>query len=168
MLPYSKGSIYLLMAIDGGLVLVFGAAVAGATLVPTVTLEGGDYRATPVRPCRVAPRAALQPKRCGTDACERSLLHMKRLNLRHSFALTLLFALIVPILAACGGGTTAPAAPTTAPAAEAPTAAAGNVLRVAEGAWPEALAPQKASFVHEIAVLNLNYEGLTRYDKDLK
>ncbi len=130
---------------------------------------------------------------------------MKRLNLRHSFALTLLFALIVPILAACGGGTTAPAAPTTAPAAEAPTAApaaeaptaapaeaataapaeaptaapaaaataapaaaAGNVLRVAEGAWPEALAPQKASFVHEIAVLILNYEGLTRYDKDLK
>src|SRR6476660_8975664 len=131
---------------------------------------------------------------------------MKRLNLRHSFALALLFALIVPILAACGGGTTAPAASTAAPAAEAPTAAAaptaapaeaataapaptaaeaataapaaaataapaaaaGNVLRIAESTWPEALAPQKASFTHEIAVLQLNYEGLTRYDKDLK
>jgi oligopeptide transport system substrate-binding protein len=112
---------------------------------------------------------------------------MKRLNLRHSFALVLLFALIVPILAACGGGTTTPAAPTAGAAAEAPTAAAaptaapaeaataapaptaaGNVLRVAESTWPEALAPQKASFVHEIAVLQLNYEGLTRYDKDLK
>ena len=44
---------------------------------------------------------------------------MKRLNLRHSFALTLLFALIVPILAACGGATTTPPAeaPTPAPAA---------------------------------------------------
>src|SRR6266540_4635716 len=144
MLPYSKGSIYLLMAIDGGLVLVFGAAVAGATLVPTVTLEGGDYRATPVRPCRVAPRAALQPKRCGTDACERSLLHMKRLNLRHSFALTLLFALIVPILAACGGGTTAPAAPTTAPAAEAPTAAPAAEAPTAAPAEAATAAPAEA------------------------
>jgi len=132
---------------------------------------------------------------------------MKRLNLRHSFALTLLFALIVPILAACGGGTTPAAAPTAAPAAEAPTAAAapaataapaeaataapaeaataapaeaptaaaggtpsaaGNVLRVAESTWPEQLAPQKASFSHEISVLIMNYEGLTRFDKDLK
>jgi oligopeptide transport system substrate-binding protein len=41
-------------------------------------------------------------------------------------------------------------------------------LRIAESTWPEALAPQKASFTHEIAVLQLNYEGLTRYDKDLK
>src|SRR5690349_6184296 len=76
------------------------------------------------------------------DACERSLLHMKRMNLRSSFAVALLLALILPILAACGGGTpaateptaAAPAAPTAAapgaaeptaaPAAEAPTAAA--------------------------------------------
>jgi oligopeptide transport system substrate-binding protein len=49
---------------------------------------------------------------------------MKRLNLRHSFALAMLFALIVPLLAACGGSTTTPpAAATSAPAAEAPTAA---------------------------------------------
>jgi oligopeptide transport system substrate-binding protein len=128
---------------------------------------------------------------------------MKRLNLRRSFALALLLALVLPILAACGGGSTAaptaaPAAPaaeaptaapaaeaptaapaaeapTAAPAAEAPTAAApaegsaaGNVLRIAETTWPEQLAPQKSSFTHEIAVEMMNYEGLTRYDKDLK
>jgi oligopeptide transport system substrate-binding protein len=130
---------------------------------------------------------------------------MKRLNLRHSFALALLFALIVPILAACGGTTPAAAPTAAAPAADAPTAAApaaeapttapaeaatavpaeaptamteaptagavseaGNVLRVAESTWPEQLAPQKSSFTHEIAVEMMNYEGLTRYDKDLK
>ncbi len=135
---------------------------------------------------------------------------MKRSNLRRSFVLALLLALVLPILAACGGGTTAPAASTAAPAAEAPTAAAGaaataapaaeaptamaaptaaeaptaasaeaataapaagaagNVLRMAEATWPDTLAPQKASFSNEIAVLILNYEGLTRFDKDLK
>src|SRR5215212_2694829 len=99
-------------------------------------------------------------------------------------------------LAACGGATTPAAAPTAAPAAEAATAApaaeaataapaaeaataapadaatpapaAGNVLRVAEATWPEQLDPQKASFQHEIVVLSTNFEGLTRYDKDLK
>lgn len=119
---------------------------------------------------------------------------MKRLNLRSSFAMALLLALILPILAACGGGT--PAAAPTAPAAEAPTAAAaptaaeaptaapeptaaaeptaapaanaGNVLRMAESTWPDTLDPQDSSFSNEIAVLILNYEGLTRFDKDLK
>src|SRR5689334_17264529 len=65
---------------------------------------------------------------------ERSLLHMKRLNLRHSFALALLFALVVPILAACGGATTAPAAATSAPAAEAPTAAPAAAATAAPAA----------------------------------
>ena len=131
---------------------------------------------------------------------------MKRLDLRHSFALALLFALIVPILAACGGGTTPPAAatavrrpkrppplqhrlprrlrplpprrptaaeaPTAAPAVAptaAPAATAGR-QRVARGrtTWPETLAPQKASFGTRSQCLNLNYEGLTRFDKDLK
>jgi branched-chain amino acid transport system substrate-binding protein len=52
---------------------------------------------------------------------------MKRLNLRHSFALALLFALIVPILAACGGSeggdttTTAGSEATTTTAATAET-----------------------------------------------
>jgi oligopeptide transport system substrate-binding protein len=78
---------------------------------------------------------------------------MKRSNLRRSFVLALLFALILPILAACGGGTTAaptaapaapadaptaaPAAPadapTAAPAPEAPTAAAEAPTAAAEG-----------------------------------
>jgi oligopeptide transport system substrate-binding protein len=82
---------------------------------------------------------------------------MKRLNLRHSFALTLLFALIVPILAACGGGTTAPpataptaapaaAAPTAAPAAEAPTAApAAEAPTAAAAEAPTAAAAEPAT-----------------------
>ena len=98
---------------------------------------------------------------------------MKRMNLRSSFIVALLLALVLPILAACGG-----TAPATAPtAAEAPTAApeAGGsgpdkdgYLRMAESVWPDQLDPQKSSFSNEIAVLILNYEGLTRFDKDLK
>jgi oligopeptide transport system substrate-binding protein len=114
--------------------------------------------------------------------------------------MALLLALI-PLLAACGGGTAgtgptaAPAAPTTAaPAAEptaasvaeptaapapaepttapaAPTTAApagGNVLRVQQVAWPDSMDPQKISNATEISVMQLNYEGLTGLDKDLK
>ena len=110
---------------------------------------------------------------------------MKRMNLRSSFIVALLLALVLPILAACGG-----TAPATAPtAAEAPTAAAAptaaeaptaapeaggsgpdkdGYLRMAESVWPDQLDPQKSSFSNEIAVLILNYEGLTRFDKDLK
>jgi len=127
---------------------------------------------------------------------------MKRMNLRSSFAIALLLALILPILAACGAGTPAATVPTpaaaptaaapaaeataapaaeataapaaeatAAPAAEAtaaPAAGAGNVLRIADSVWPDTLAPQKSSFVNEIAIEQLNYEGLTRFDKDLK
>jgi len=123
---------------------------------------------------------------------------MKQLTKRHSFALVLLLVLIVPLLAACGGqsspqtsgsvaATAAPSAaqaPTTdsssaatsAPADTAPTTAApsettgSNVLRMAVsiGTWPDSLAPQKSSFSNEIGVLLMNYEGLTRFDKDLK
>ncbi|HNP85926.1 MAG: peptide ABC transporter substrate-binding protein [Chloroflexi bacterium SZAS-1] len=122
---------------------------------------------------------------------------MKRMNLRSSFIVALLLALVLPILAACGGtapataptaaeAPTAAAAPTAAEAptaaaaptaAEAPTAApeAGGsgpdkdgYLRMAESVWPDQLDPQKSSFSNEIAVLILNYEGLTRFDKDLK
>jgi oligopeptide transport system substrate-binding protein len=76
--------------------------------------------------------------------------------------------------------TTAPAAqPTAAPVeaataapAEQPTAAdtgaAGGILHMGEPVWPDTLDPQKASFSSEITVLVLNYEGLTRFDKDLK
>jgi oligopeptide transport system substrate-binding protein len=126
---------------------------------------------------------------------------MKRHNQHGRLIVALLLALILPILAACGGAqpaanapaatpapaanapvaTQAPAAaPATAepaaaapsaaePAAAAPNAGSGN-LRIAAslGTWPDTIAPQKSSFGNEIAILLLNYEGLTRFDKDLK
>lgn len=118
-----------------------------------------------------------------------------KLATRRRWILALLLALIVPILAACGGqtpatttqptaasggeapaATAAPAAttapePTAATAAEptaAPVAEGGNILRIADATWPDTLDPQKSSFANEIAILLQNYEGLTRYDKDLK
>jgi oligopeptide transport system substrate-binding protein len=123
---------------------------------------------------------------------------MKRFKVRNSFVLMLLAALILPILAACGGTaqtsqpTAAPAAPaaTEAPAApaateapateapaptdepaatEAPVASGGeNILRINVGTWPDDLNPQRVSFSNEIAILGLNYEGLTGLDKDLQ
>jgi oligopeptide transport system substrate-binding protein len=135
---------------------------------------------------------------------------MQRTALRRSGALALLFALIVPLLVACGGTPAAGTNPTTAaPAAEAsatpaaadstsapeattaaeptteaepaaePTAAADtgastsgaptdNVIRIHQPAWPDSLDPQKASNASEIDILQLNYEGLTKLDKDLK
>ncbi len=42
-----------------------------------------------------------------------------------------------------------------------------KVLRVHQTTFPENLDPQKSSFTSEIAVLALNYEGLTRQDNDL-
>ncbi len=75
-----------------------------------------------------------------------------------SLALPLLFALVVPILAACGGGTPA-AAPTTAPAAEAteapaaaePTAAPAATEAPAAGEATEAPAPTTAPAAEEPA-----------------
>jgi oligopeptide transport system substrate-binding protein len=127
------------------------------------------------------------------------MLQMKRQNLRSSVALALLLALIIPILAACGGtpptaqptaapapaaeqptaaapaaeATTAPAEQATAAAAEQPAetaapTAGGKVLRVHQITFPDVVDPQKSSFTNEIAVLILNYEGLTRLDKDSK
>ena len=119
---------------------------------------------------------------------------MKFPSLRSGFAAVLLFALIVPILAACGGAaapstgeqaTSAPAqatagsAPATGATAEAPAAAetaapaagesaGGKVLRIHQITTPDVVDPQKASFSSEIVLLSLNYEGLTKLDKDLK
>ncbi|HEY3230987.1 MAG TPA: ABC transporter substrate-binding protein, partial [Roseiflexaceae bacterium] len=130
---------------------------------------------------------------------------MKRFKVRSSVAFAMLLALIVPILAACGGtattpqgaatsapaaATSAPAAATSAPAAPAVTAApaaeataapaaeataappvvgAGNILRVAGQIFPsDSLDPQDSANVVEIEVEGLVYEGLTRFDKDLK
>src|SRR5262245_33861365 len=127
---------------------------------------------------------------------------MKRPDRYGGIALTLLLALIIPILAACGSNppaaappsssapTTAASVPAAATTGQAPTAApaavatsapaaatqpntggaTGSILRIAAslGTWPDTIAPQKASLANEIAVLLLNYEGLTRFDKDLK
>ena len=123
---------------------------------------------------------------------------MRRTAPRSSLILALLLALIVPILAACGGqaattpGTTQPTAAPGAPAAtqeQAPAATsapeattapaettepaaggspAGNILRANLVTWPDTMDPQDASVANEIGVLNLVYEGLTRLDKELK
>ncbi|MFN8570294.1 MAG: peptide ABC transporter substrate-binding protein [Kouleothrix sp.] len=122
---------------------------------------------------------------------------MRNLHAHRRWALGLALALLLPILAACGGqpstggnttaataaapsGDTAPTAAPAATAEPAPTVAAseatsapastgdGNTLRIADFTWPDTLAPQKASFANEIAILQQTYEGLTRYDKDLK
>jgi oligopeptide transport system substrate-binding protein len=122
---------------------------------------------------------------------------MRHPNKRNAALVLLLLALLVPILAACGGQPAAPAgtgaqptaAAAQAPAADAtqapapaaePTAAApqaspepqtggsGNILRISDITWPDTLDPQKSSFANEIAILQQNYEGLTRFDKDLK
>ena len=119
---------------------------------------------------------------------------MNQTKRRSGLVIALLLALIVPILAACGGGqpaaaptsgaaaptaaaaepqaTTAAAEATSAPAATgeptSTTGAAGGTLRVQDFTWPDTLDPQKSSFSNEIAVLLMNYEGLTRFDKDLK
>jgi oligopeptide transport system substrate-binding protein len=65
--------------------------------------------------------------------------------------------------------TAAPAEQTSAPEATAASSAgAAGTLVIGDSTWPDTLDPQKASFANEIAVLLQNYEGLTRYDKDLK
>lgn len=97
-------------------------------------------------------------------------------------ASVLLCALIVPILAACGGApaaqpTTAPAAPTTAPgqpttAPAATTAPAGNaqpgVLRLNIGSEPDNVDPQKASFVVEIQFIMMAFQPLMSFDQNMK
>src|SRR3712207_1145537 len=110
---------------------------------------------------------------------------MKRHNRHGMLVYALLLALLLPILAACGGQPAATSSDaTSAPAGGAPDATqtpaadggqttdppSSNSLRIAAslGTWPDTLAPQKTSFSNEIAVLLLNYEGLTRFDKDLK
>jgi oligopeptide transport system substrate-binding protein len=119
---------------------------------------------------------------------------MKHAKPGKPLALLLLLVLVVPILAACGGDTAQPPAATSAPAASAPTAApaaeqptaapaeqptaapaeqpattpSGGILRIHQPTWPDTLDPQDSSVANEIAVEILNYEGLTKFDKDLK
>src|SRR5512146_1943956 len=100
---------------------------------------------------------------------------MRKVNWRSTAATVLLFALLIPALAACGGAPSTPAAeptaapaaeataapaaePTAAPAAEAPTTAPEapaastgtaepGVLRINTGSEPDNVDPQKSSFV---------------------
>lgn len=46
--------------------------------------------------------------------------------------------------------------------------AGGDVLRVHQSPWPDSLAPQKIAFINAIAVTQMNYEGLTRFDAELQ
>jgi ABC-type oligopeptide transport system substrate-binding subunit len=46
--------------------------------------------------------------------------------------------------------------------------AGDNVLRVRMPWWPDTLDPQKTSYVEEIAVSTVDYEGLTRLDENLQ
>jgi oligopeptide transport system substrate-binding protein len=100
--------------------------------------------------------------------------------MRKLFYLMSVLVLASMVLAACGGAaaTQAPAepaqpaateapttAPTEAPATEAP--AYHGTLRVNLGSFPDIVDPQRSSFVNEIAVLQMSYEGLTRLDGDL-
>ncbi|MBX6753796.1 MAG: peptide ABC transporter substrate-binding protein [Thermorudis peleae] len=102
-----------------------------------------------------------------------------------------LLSLFLPTLVACGGGKATPtpaaqqqqASPTTA-AAQTPqatkaasattqtaqgTQVTGNkILRIHEYTYPDIFDPQKSSFSNEIAVLHMNYEGLTQLDKNMK
>ncbi len=44
----------------------------------------------------------------------------------------------------------------------------GKVLRIHQLTFPDDVDPQKSSFANEIAILSLNYEGLTRQTSDLE
>ncbi len=120
---------------------------------------------------------------------------MHKLTTLSALARTLIFALLLPIMAACGGtaapttpptsapaagATAAPAAgATAAPAAEAtaapaaePAASTGTaepgVLRVNTGAEPDNVDPQKSSFVSEIQFIMMAYQPLMTFDGDMK
>ncbi|MCG8346539.1 MAG: peptide ABC transporter substrate-binding protein [Chloroflexales bacterium] len=97
-------------------------------------------------------------------------------QLRSSYVVAMLLALILPILAACGGdqpattdpGTDGSPATTDTGSTGDPNTPEGNVLRISYAVFPDALNPQTSSFSQEIATLALNYEGLTGLDKDLQ
>jgi oligopeptide transport system substrate-binding protein len=98
--------------------------------------------------------------------------------MRKLFTILSLIVIASMALAACGGGTPAPAA-TDAPAAEPeqpaatePPVAEGDVraaeIRIGAGSYPDTIDPQKSSFVHEIGHLKLVYSGLTALNEKLE
>lgn len=85
----------------------------------------------------------------------------------------LILALLLPILAGCSGttmrGVESPRMDTGTPTANpSGTTTTGKILRIQQSAYPIIIDPQKSVRTNEGAVLALNYEGLTRLDKDLK
>ncbi|WP_129629176.1 peptide ABC transporter substrate-binding protein [Candidatus Oscillochloris fontis] len=84
-------------------------------------------------------------------------------SLRRSAAVVLMLALVVPLLAACGG---APAASPTAVPTDTGSAEPG-VLRINVGSEPDNVDPQLASFVGEIQYIMMAYQGLMTFDQDM-
>src|SRR5690242_2697328 len=80
---------------------------------------------------------------------------MRRSHRRHLVIVALLVILLVP------------AAPRFATPLSVRAAPSAKTLRVRQPFYPDVLDPQKISFVQEIDVLALAYEGLTRLDKAL-
>jgi oligopeptide transport system substrate-binding protein len=80
------------------------------------------------------------------------LVHYSRFGIRFITALLLLANLLPSLI--------------TAGLAQEP--ASDRVLRVRMPFWPETLDPQKTSYIDEIAVSALDYEGLTRLDENLQ
>jgi oligopeptide transport system substrate-binding protein len=107
---------------------------------------------------------------------------VRRRKMRKLFLLLSLLV-IASMLAACGApapatsepaqppaATEEPAAtepPATEPAATEPAAGEPGVLRVNSVTFPDIVDPQKSSFVSEIAVLQMVYEGLTKLDGEM-
>jgi oligopeptide transport system substrate-binding protein len=91
--------------------------------------------------------------------------------MRKLFAILSLLVIASMALAACGGTGTATEGPAQPQATDAPTAteapAYHGTLRVNLNTFPDIVDPQKSSFVNEIAVLKMSYEGFTRQDGKL-
>ncbi len=110
---------------------------------------------------------------------------IRHLNLRGHPAYLLLLALILPILAACGGATTGPAAPPTAPAAQPATAAtqptaaapaaqptaeqaAGGALKILYWQAPTILNPHQGQGTKNSDAAHVMLEPLAHWDQDGK
>ncbi len=98
---------------------------------------------------------------------------MTREAVRYSHTWFLMLALLLPILAGCSSmaknGVDSPQTDTGTPkATPSGTTTSREILRIQQAAYPLIIDPQKSVRTNEGAVLGLNYEGLTRLDKDLK
>lgn len=76
--------------------------------------------------------------------------------LRGSRAIITSLLAVIMLIGPVVGGTTAAAQDS------------GKILRIHQQTFPDVVDPQKSSFANEIAILSLNYEGLTRQNNDLE